>query len=115
MNLTPGWIELFKKSDLDAIHWSSVGSANAPDSEIIAYAVANHLVILTHDLDFGITLITNNQSRPSVVQIRGEDIRPASIGKLVIQTLIQMQTELENGALVTIDANRARLRILSLN
>jgi predicted nuclease of predicted toxin-antitoxin system len=49
-----------------------------------------------------------------VAQIRREDLRPASIGNQVVQTLRQMQAELEAGALLTIDPKRTRLRILPL-
>jgi predicted nuclease of predicted toxin-antitoxin system len=39
MNLSSQWIILLRDSGWEAVHWSSVGSANALDSEIMAYAV----------------------------------------------------------------------------
>jgi len=58
-------------------------------------------VILTNDLDFGIALAIANTEKPSVVQIRSEDLRPASIANQVLIALRQMQLELEEGALLT--------------
>ena len=52
MNLSPEWAESLRDSGLDAIHWSRLGAANAPDHEIFAQARADGLVILTQDLDF---------------------------------------------------------------
>ncbi|MBI1868371.1 MAG: hypothetical protein HYS06_08785 [Methylocystis sp.] len=69
---------------------------------------------ITHDLDFGSILAATGGSKPSVVQIRGDDLRPASIGARVAQALRAAAREIETGALITIDVNKARLRILPL-
>mgnify|MGYP003381965787 CR=1 len=34
MNLSPAWVETMKTGGIEAIHWSQVGSADAPDLEI---------------------------------------------------------------------------------
>ena len=36
MNLSPRWVETFSRAGIEAVHWSSLGVANAPDSEIMA-------------------------------------------------------------------------------
>ena len=38
MNLSPRWIGFLHDAGIAAEHWSNVGTANAPDSEIMAYA-----------------------------------------------------------------------------
>lgn len=74
----------------------------------------HEFIVLTNDPDSGIAQATANTEKPSVVQIRGDDLRPASIGNQVVQALRQMQAELAEGALVTIDPKRTRLRLLPL-
>jgi len=49
---------------------------------------------------------------PSVIQVRTQDVTPSAIGSLVLQTLRQFQTQLEQGALVVLDEVRGRVRIL---
>lgn len=71
-------------------------------------------MVLTHDLDFGAILAATHGEKPSVVQIRAEDVSPDVIGKQVIAALRQMASELEEGALLTVDLNRTRLRVLPL-
>ena len=71
-------------------------------------------MVLTHDLDFSAILAATHGLKPSVVQVRSEDVCPDTIGKLVIDALRQMNTDLSNGALLTIDTRRTRLRILPL-
>jgi predicted nuclease of predicted toxin-antitoxin system len=114
MNLSPRWVSLLADAGMEAAHWSMLGARNAPDTEIMAFAKANGYVVLTHDLDFSAILAATHGDKPSVVQIRAEDVSPDVIGGLVIAALRQMSAELEEGALLTIDPNRTRLRLLPL-
>ena len=114
MNLSPRWIGLLADAGIEAAHWSTLGASNAPDSELMAYARVNGYVVLTHDLDFGAILAATHGEKPSVVQIRAEEVSPDVIGKQVIVALRQMASELEEGALLTVDPNRTRLRVLPL-
>jgi predicted nuclease of predicted toxin-antitoxin system len=114
MNLSPRWVDVLANAGIEATHWSAIGAYNAPDSEIMAYAGANDYVVLTHDLDFGAILAATHGEKPSVVQIRNEDVSPDVIGKQLVIALRQMTSELEEGALLTVDPNRMRLRLLPL-
>lgn len=114
MNLAQRWVEWLAQAGQEAVHWSSLGNADAPDTEIMAYAQANDLVVLTHDLDFGAILATTQGNKPSVVQIRAEDTSPETIGAQVIAAVQQTAAELENGALVTVEPARSRVRLLPL-
>lgn len=114
MNLSPHWVDVLADVGIEAAHWSTLGAYNAPDSEIMAYASANNCVVLTHDLDFGAILAATHGEKPSVVQIRAEDVSPDVIGKQIVIALRQMASELEEGALLTVDPNRTRLRLLPL-
>ncbi len=114
MNLSPRWIRVLTDASLEAAHWATLGAHNAPDSEIMAYARAHGYVVLTNDLYFGAILAATHGEKPSVVQIRADNLSPEITGAAVISALRQMEDELENGALLTIDTNRARLRILPL-
>lgn len=87
---------------------------NATDVEIMDFARENRYVIITHDLDFSAILATTHGERPSVVQIRSEDLSPEVIGDQIIAALRQMSVELEEGALLTVDPIRTRLRVLPL-
>ena len=114
MNLSPRWISVLAAAGIESVHWSALGARNAPDAEIMAFAAANDYVVLTHDLDFGAILAATQGEKPSVVQIRAEDVNPDVIGAPVISALHQMADELGAGALVTVDPNRTRLRVLPL-
>ena len=80
----------------------------------MAYAQANDFVVLTHDLDFSAILSATHGDKPSVAQIRADDVNPNLIGHQVVVALRQMQAELADGALLTIDPSRTRIRLLPL-
>jgi predicted nuclease of predicted toxin-antitoxin system len=114
MNLTPRWIQVLEAAGYESAHWSTIGAHDAPDSVIMAHAAHHDCVVLTHDLDFGAILAATHGEKPSVVQIRAVDVTPEAIGLQVIATLRQVAAELEQGALVVLDATRSRLRLLPL-
>lgn len=114
MNLSPRWVQTLQRVGLEAAHWSSIGPPNAADAEIMAHARTGGWTVLTHDLDFGTILASTQGRKPSVVQIRADDLSPDAIGPQIIAALRQMAVELENGALLTVDPKRTRLRVLPL-
>ena len=114
MNLSPRWVEVLTGAGVQAVHWSTLGAKNATDFEIMAYAGANDYVMITHDLDFDPILSVTHGEKPSVVQIRAQDVSLDAIALQVITALRQMESDLEEGALLTIDTDRTRLRLLPL-
>lgn len=114
MNLSPRWVNFLEDARFEARHWSGIGAANAPDSEIMSVARINDYVVLTHDLDFSAILAATHGDKPSVVQIRSDDVSPDVIGELLVDALRQMSAELDEGALLTIDSKRMRIRVLPL-
>jgi len=112
MNLSPRWVSVLVQAGFSATHWSNLGVMDAPDTEIMRYALEHDCIVLTHDLDFGAILAATHGKKPSVVQIRAADVSPDVIANQVVAALRQMATELAQGALLTVDANRTRLRLL---
>jgi predicted nuclease of predicted toxin-antitoxin system len=114
MNLSPAWIPFLAKQGFDAVHWSDVGALDATDRTIAEYAIANQLVIFTHDLDFGTILAHTRDHKPSVVQARVEDIAPPALGASLVAVLRQFAAELDRGAIVTILPDRNKVRVLPI-
>ena len=80
MNLSPRWVDYLATAGIEAAHWSRLGESTAPDAVIMSFAAANDYVVVTHDLDFSAILAVTHGERPSVVQIRGDDLSPEKIG-----------------------------------
>lgn len=114
VNLSPRWVDVFAQQGWSAVHWSTVGDPRAKDRTIMAWARENRRVVFTHDLDFGTLLALTRETGPSVVQVRAHDVLPEHIGPIVIQTIRTYERELREGAIVTIDEARGRVRILPI-
>lgn len=80
----------------------------------MTWAAEHGYIVFTHDLDFGALIAATQARTPSVIQVRAQDILPASLGAQVISAISRLHAELEEGALVSIDPGRARVRILPL-
>ena len=114
MNLSPLWVKTFTAEGWKARHWVDVGSPSAPDSEIVEWAVANGYIVFTHDLDFAAMLATQGLKSPSVIQLRTQEVLPDKIGTLVNNSIRRFESELDAGAVVSIDLLSVRARLLPL-
>ncbi len=114
MNLSPRWVEWFADAGIQAIHWATIGPVDATDIDIMQYAAEHGHVVLTQDLDFGSILAATQRTNPSVVQVRAGNLAPTVIGDRLVAALRQVEGELDQGALLTIDPFRRRLTILPL-
>ena len=114
MNLSPAWVAPLKAAGFDAIHWRDVGDATDADRVIFDWARANGYVVFTNDLDFGAILAATNAAGPSVIQVRVQDLLPASLAPRLIAALRQFAGELNSGALISIDERRSKARILPI-
>ena len=56
MNLSPSWVERLARHGFEAVHWSTIGAATAPDVEILTWANEHEFVLITNDLDFSAIL-----------------------------------------------------------
>ena len=115
MNLSPDWTEVFAKHEIAAVHWSTIGNPQAEDIELIDWARKNKHVLFTHDLDFGTMLALTGATSPSVIQARTQDVTPAHLETLVVKVLQENKAILDDGALIVLDENRSRIRILPLS
>ena len=114
MNLSPSWVPLLESHGYTATHWSQTGSVSATDREIMEWARKHRYVVFTHDLDYGSLLFVTQAIAPSVIQLRSEDVRPSTTGPIVLEALRKAEEAIAQGALVTIDPRKNRIRLLPL-
>lgn len=115
MNLSPSWTKVLEENGHHAVHWSTIGALNAPDSDLLKWAHAYDFIIFTHDLDFGALLAASNANSPSVIQLRMQDISPEATSSLILQLLKDQSEVIKSGALLSVDGDRNRIRILPMN
>ena len=114
MNLSPEWVQEFSRYNIEAKHWSDVGRFDAPDSALMDWARQNNHVVFTHDLDFGTTLALTKAEAPSVIQVRTQNVTINHLSKMVVSAVETYTDLLEKGALIVLDEDKKRIRILPL-
>jgi len=114
MNLSPEWVQEFKLHNITAAHWSDVGRFDAPDVELMDWARQNDHIIFTHDLDFGTALALTKAEKPSVIQVRSQNVTVNHLSEIVLSTILKYNDLLDQGALFVLDKEKARIRILPL-
>jgi predicted nuclease of predicted toxin-antitoxin system len=99
---------------IESLHWQEVGAPDATDTEIMCYARENGFCVVTLDLDFGTILSVTQVDSPSVVQIRTKEALSEKVLSLVVDALNRTKDDLLEGAILTIDVDRIRLRLLPI-
>jgi len=114
MNLSPSWVGWLTRHEFEAVHWSTIGAATAPDDEILSWARGNGFVVPTNDLDFSAILAATSGHAPSVVQLRARDLLSEAAMTIVASALEVHGDDIERGALLSIDEGGTRVRMLPL-
>lgn len=114
VSLSPAWVDVFTKHGWSAVHWSTVGDPRAKDRVVTAWAREHEHVVFTHDLDFGALLALTRANGPSVVQVRAHDVLPEHLEEIVVATIRAYELQLRQGAIVTVDESRGKVRILPI-
>ncbi len=114
--LSPAVAEGLCRSGHDATHVRDHGLADAGDDVIFEFAERDRRVVVSADTDFGTILALREASMPSVILFRGATPRKAE-GQtgLLLANFSEIATVLERGAIVVIEPQRMRVRMLPIN
>jgi predicted nuclease of predicted toxin-antitoxin system len=100
----------------DAVHVTSVGLGSTDDAVILEAAAESGQVVLTADADFSTMLALQGRSQPSVLMLRSSDhLTPDEQADLILRTLEQVGSELEDGAVASVTSERIRIRTLPIS
>jgi len=91
-----------------------VGEIGAPDVVIMDWARKNEHIVFTHDLDFGTALALTKAEKSSVIQGRTQNVTVTHLSRMVISSLETYKDILLKGALLVLDEDKKRIRILPL-
>jgi predicted nuclease of predicted toxin-antitoxin system len=98
----------------EAIHWSEVGDPKAKDAVIMAWAAHQLYIVITADTDFGHLLAKSSDASPSTIILRTAVHSAHVVVPLLLQVIPASLTELDEGALITVDEQRVRIRRLPI-
>jgi predicted nuclease of predicted toxin-antitoxin system len=110
--LSPKTVKALRDRGYEAVRVNELGMAKSKDSEIIAYAAKNDLIVITADLDFGDILASTGYKKPSVIIFRLKGPSVEHINALLLSTIPRIRDSLDKGSIVVIEDYQIRIRRL---
>ena len=99
---------------VDTVHVGDIGHSESEDDAILQLGRDTERVVATLDADFHTLLALSGATSPSVIRIRIEGLRGDAMAKLLQTVLAQCADDLANGAAVTVQEGRIRVRLLPI-
>ncbi len=112
IHISPLTVEDLRKSGYDIIRATDKLPATASDKDIVQLAYKEKAAIITQDLDFSAIIAQSGLNSPSVISLRVSNARPEVITRLLSTVLPLIETDISEGAIVSIDEKEYRVRKL---
>ena len=105
---------LLCETGIETVHVSEIGYSRAEDAIILERGRQEDRVVVTLDADFHALLALSGATSPSVIRIRVEGLKGENAANLIRTVLMQCEEDLKQGAVVTVERRRIRVRRLPL-
>jgi len=105
---------LISEAGIDTIHVADIGLSAADDTDILQRAKNDERIVVTLDADFHALLALSAATTPSVIRIRIERLRAQVLANLLLSVVGEFAEDLKQGAIMTVEPSRVRLRHLPL-
>ncbi len=106
--------QLLRDAGVDTVHSSEIGLATADDIDILEFGRNNGRIIATLDADFHELLAHSVATAPSVIRVRIEGVKAEAMASLLRSVLVECDSDLRKGCVVTVQERRVRVRHLPL-
>ncbi len=107
-------VEALRSQGYDIVRTTNLLPATASDAEILELARVEGKVVLTQDLDFSMLVALSNYGLPSLITLRLSSARPDVVAQRLLDVLPTVETELTEGAAITISDDSVRVRKLPI-
>ncbi len=114
MGLSPRTGDFLRRLGHDAVHLRDEGLGRLPDPLIVKKAAEEDRIVVTFDLDFSRILALQRIAQPSVILFRLQKFTTDQVNQRLSNVLTDHDAELEAGAIVVVDPDRTRTRLLPI-
>jgi predicted nuclease of predicted toxin-antitoxin system len=114
VHISPLTVAALKAQGYDIVRTTDLLPATAADAEILELARVQGRVVLTQDLDFSMLVALSNYGLPSLITLRLSSVKPDLVTQKLLDVLPTVETELTEGAAVTINDDSVRIRKLPI-
>lgn len=114
LHIAPRTVQFLRSLGHDVLRVTDLLPATASDETIVERAAQDQRIVLTQDLDMTAIIALSRRRYPSLVTLRLSSVRIELVNTILQRTLPILEQDLQEGALVTIEDSRVRLRRLPL-
>jgi len=114
MNISPLTVRDLRMLGWNIVRIPEIMDSKSKDIDILTYARDHNKVVITQDLDFSSLLALKGYEKPSVINLRFENARPDFITNRIIEIVKELEKELDEGIVVSVDEISARYRNLPI-
>lgn len=112
MHIAPRTVTFLRSLGHDVVRVDELLVPTATDEAIVAAAAREGRCVLTQDLDFSAIVALSGRTVPSVVSLRLSSSRVERVNAVLQEVLPGMEKDLLDGAIVTVQDGRVRVRRL---
>ena len=113
-HISPRTVEVLRGLGHDAIRVTDRLPRHAADVDILSVAATEDRVVLTQDLDFTGLVATGKQQKPSLIILRLGSPSVEHVNGILRSVLPLVEEAVRAGAIVSVDADRVRVRRLPI-
>jgi predicted nuclease of predicted toxin-antitoxin system len=114
LHVSPKTVKFLRDLGHDVVRVNEILSGTASDHAIVARAEADRRAILTQDLDFSAIIALTGKTAPSVITLRLFSSRIEYVNSILERVLPELEQEVRDGVVVTVEDHRARRRRLPI-
>jgi predicted nuclease of predicted toxin-antitoxin system len=114
VHISPWTVVALRSQGYDILRITDLLPATTSDTEILELARAEGKVVLTQDLDFSMLVALSNYGLPSLITLRLSSAKPNVVAQRLLDILPAVETELVEGAAITITNDSVRVRKLPI-
>jgi predicted nuclease of predicted toxin-antitoxin system len=114
MGVSPRTVAYLCERGHEAIRLDALGMERATDATVVTYAAREGRIILTCDLDYPEIIALAHAQSPSLIVFRLQDEAADNINRLLERFLPEVESQLLGGAIVTVEDDRIRVRLLPI-
>src|SRR6266545_5869781 len=112
MHIAPRTVGFLRSLDHDVLRVDDLLAPTATDEAIVTAASRDGRHILTQDLDFSAIVALSGRTAPSVISLRLSSSRVERVNSVLQEVLPVVEPDLLQGAIVTVEDGRIRIRRL---
>lgn len=112
MHIAPRTVTFLRSLGHDVLRVDALLAPTATDEEVVTSAAREGRCVLTQDLDFSAIVALSGRATPSVISLRLSSSRVERVNAVLREVLPGVEKDLLEGAIVTVQDGRVRLRRL---